>query len=283
MHLGFFLVLLDDVVVVNNLSLEGVSSLSERISLSGEVSEFFGPSGGFSVFPTGISGSGGGDLVLEGGQEGGDLSEELWVVGGRGDLSERVDEWGISGEFVVKVGHVRKSLGDGLDSSLELDEKSTSGEGGNKVDSILASGDTGFVLSIELRPGGVFHVSLGLTGFDSGVDRSEFSKGSIELLFGISEKGLGVDDSLVAGIGTLGVVVSVVGVLWEESVAGSSGLSVDGISSSLLVVELSNEGVNHSDDISEVVLTSGHVDRDLSEDSLSEWVGIDLWVMSKYV
>ena len=80
-HLRFFLVLLDDVVIVNNLSLEGVSSLSERVSLSGEVSELFGPSGGFSVFPTGISGSGGSDLVLESGQEGGDLSEKLWVVG----------------------------------------------------------------------------------------------------------------------------------------------------------------------------------------------------------
>jgi hypothetical protein len=275
-HLGFLSVLLDDVVIVDNLGLEGVSPLSEGVSLGGEVSELFGPSGGFSVFPTGIGGSGGRDLVLEGGQEGGDLSEELWVVGGRGDLGEGVDEWGVGGEFVVQVGHVRESLGDRLDSTLELDEKSTSGEGGNEVDGILASGDTRFMLSIEIRPSGVLHISLGLTGLNSGVDRSELSKGGIELLFGISEKGLGVDDSLVAGIGTLGVVVSVVGVLWEESVAGSSGLSVDGISSSLLVVELSNEGVNHSDDISEVVLTSGHVDRDLSEDSLSEWVGIDL-------
>jgi len=275
-HLRLLLVLRDDVVVVDDLSLEGVSSLSEGISLGSEVSELLGPSGSLSVFPTGISGSGGGDLVLKGGKEGGDLSEELWVVGGGSDLGERVDEWGISGEFVVKVGHVGESLGDGLDSTLELDEEGTSGHRSNKVDSILASGDTGLVLSIELRPSGVLHISLGLTGLNSGNDGSELSKGGIELLFGVSEKGLCVDDSLVAGIGTSGVVVSGVSVLWEESIAGSSGLSVDGISSSLLVVKLSNEGINHSDDVSEVILTSRHVDRDLSEDSFSEWVGVNL-------
>jgi hypothetical protein len=270
------LVLRDDVVVVNNLSLEGVSSLNKGVSLGSKISKFFGPSGGFSVFPTGIGGSGGGDLVLEGGQELGDLSEELWVVGRGSDLSERVDEWSVSGEFVVEVGHVGESLGDGLDSTLELDEKSTSGEGSNEVDSILTSGNTGFVLSIELRPGGVFHISLGLTGLDSGIDRSELSKGSIELLFGISEESHGVDDGLVTNIGAVGVVISVVGILWEESVASSSGLSVDGISSGLLVVKLTDEGINHSDDVSEVVLTSGHVDRDLSEDGFSEWVSVNL-------
>ena len=151
MHLRFLLVLRDDVVVVNNLSLEGVSSLNKGVSLSSKISKFFGPSSGFSVFPTSIGGSGGGDLVLEGGQELGDLSEELWVVGGGSDLSERVDEWSVSGEFVVKVGHVGESLGDGLDSTLELDEKSTSGEGSNEVNGILASGDTSFMLSIELN------------------------------------------------------------------------------------------------------------------------------------
>jgi len=275
-HLGFLLVLLDDVVIVEDLSLEGVSSLSEGVSLGSEVSEFFGPSGSFSVFPTGISSSGGGNLVLEGGQEGGDLSEELWVVGGRSDLGERVDEWSVSSEFVVKVGHVGESLGDGLDSTLELDEEGTSGEGSNKVDSILASGNTGLVLGIKLGPGGMFHISLGLSSLDSGVDGGELSKGSIELLFGISEEGLGVDNSLVAGIGALGVVVSVVGILGEESVTGGSGLGVDGISGGLLVVELSDELVNHTDDVSEVVLSRGHVDGDLGEDGFSEWVGIDL-------
>ena len=68
-HLRLLEVLRDDVVVVDNLGLEGVSPLSEGVSLGGEVSEFLGPSGGFSVFPSGIGGSGGGDLVLEGGQE----------------------------------------------------------------------------------------------------------------------------------------------------------------------------------------------------------------------
>lgn len=174
------------------------------------------------------------------------------------------------------MGHVGESFGDGLDSTLELDEKSTSGEGSNKVDSILTSSDTHLVLSIELRPSGVLHVSLGLTGFDSGVDRSELSKGSIELLFSISKKGLSIDDGLVTRIGRRGMVISLVGVFWEKSIAGSSGFGVDGISSSLLVVKLSDEGVDHTDNISEVVLTSRHVDRDLSEDSGSEWVGVNL-------
>jgi hypothetical protein len=275
-HFRFLLVLRDDVVIVDNLSLEGVSSLSEGVSLGSKVSKFLGPSGGFSVFPTGISGSGGGDLVLEGGQELGDLSEKLGVVGGRGDLGERVDEGSVGGEFVVKVGHVGESLGDGLDSTLELDEKSTSGERSDKVNSILASGDTGFMLSIELRPSGVLHISLGLTGLNSGVDRSEFSKGGVELLFGISEKGLGVDNSLVTGISTLGVVISVVGILGEESVASSSGLGVDGISGSLLLVKLTHEGVDHTDNVSEVVLTSRHVDGDLGEDGFSERMGVNL-------
>ena len=191
-------------------------------------------------------------------------------------MSERVDKWSVSGEFVVKVGHVRESLGDRLDSTLELDEKSTSGHGGEEVNGILTGVDSGFMFSIELRPSGVFHISLGLTGLDSGINRSEFSKGSIKLLFGISEESHGVDNGLVADIGAVGVVVSVVGILWEESVASSSGLSVDGISSGLLVVKLTDEGINHSDDVSEVVLTSGHVDRDLSEDSFSEWVSVNL-------
>ena len=182
----------------------------------------------------------------------------------------------VSGEFVVKVGHVRESLGDGLDSTLELDEKSTSGEGGNKVDGILAGGDTRLVLSIELRPSSVLHVSLGLTGLDSGVDRGELSKGGIELLLSISKESLGVDNSLVAGIGTGVVVSDRVSVLWEESVASSSGLGVDGISSSLLVVEVTHELVDHTDNVSEIVLTSRHVDRDLSEDSFSEWVSVNL-------
>ena len=273
----FLGVLRDDVVVVDDLSLEGVSSLSKGVSLGSKVSELLGPSGSFSVLPTGISGSGGGDLVLKGGEERGDLSEELWVGGGGSDLGERVDEWSVSGEFVVEVGHVGESLGDGLDSTLELDEEGTSGEGSNEVDGILAGGDSSFMLSIEIRPSGVLSISLGLTGLNSGDNGSELSKGGVELLLGISEESLGVDNGLVTGIGTIGVVISVVGVLWEELVAGSSGLSVEGISSSLLVVKLSNEGVNHSDDVSEVILTSRHVDGDLSEDSFSEWVGVNLW------
>ena len=187
-----------------------------------------------------------------------------------------MDKWLVSGEFVVKVGHVGESLGDGLDSTLELDEKSTSGEGSNEVNSILTSSNTGFVLSIKLRPGGVFHISLGLTGFNSGVDRIEFSKGGIELFLSISKKSSGVDNSLVASVSLGSVVVSVVGIFWEESVTSGSGLSVNGISSSLLGVKVFNERVNHANDVGEVVLTSRHVDGDLGEDGFSERMGVDL-------
>jgi len=275
-HLRLLEVVRDDGVVVGDLSLEGVSPVSEGISLSGEVSEFLGPSGSFSVFPTGISGSGGGDLVLEGGQEGGDLGEELWVVGGRGNLGEGVDQWSVSGELVVKVGHFRESLGDGLNSALELDEEGTSGEGSNEVDGVLASGDSRLMLGIKVGPSGVLHVSLGLTGFDSGVDRVELSEGGGELLFGVGEEDSGVSDGLVAVVSLLGVVVSVVGILREESVTGGSGLSVNGVSGSLLVVEFTNKTVNHINDFGEVVLTSRHVDADLGKDGLSQWVSVNL-------
>jgi len=53
-----------------------------------------------------------------------------------------LDEWLVSGEFVVKVGHVFESFGDRLDSTLELDEKSTSAHGGEEVNSILTGRNT---------------------------------------------------------------------------------------------------------------------------------------------
>jgi hypothetical protein len=84
------------------------------------------------------------------------------------------------------VGHFFKSVNNTLNSSLKLDEEGTSGEGSNKVDSILTSGNTGGMLSIEFRPGGVFTISLSLTGIESVLDRSEFSNGLSELIFGIS-------------------------------------------------------------------------------------------------
>jgi hypothetical protein len=84
------------------------------------------------------------------------------------------------------VGHLFESVNDTLDSSLELDEEGTSGEGSNKVDSILTSGDTSGMLSIEGGPSGVFTISLSLTGIKSVLDRSEFSNSLGELFFGIS-------------------------------------------------------------------------------------------------
>ena len=84
------------------------------------------------------------------------------------------------------MGHLFESVNDTLNSSLELDEEGTSGEGSNKVDSILTSGNTGGMLSIEGRPGFVFSISLSLTGIKSVLDRSEFSNSLSELVFSIS-------------------------------------------------------------------------------------------------
>lgn len=84
------------------------------------------------------------------------------------------------------MGHLFESVNNTLNSSLELDEEGTSGEGSNKVDSILTSGDTSGMLSIEGGPSGVFTISLSLTGIKSVLDRSEFSNSLGELFFGIS-------------------------------------------------------------------------------------------------
>ena len=84
------------------------------------------------------------------------------------------------------MGHLFESVNNTLNSSLELDEEGTSGEGSNKVDSILTSGNTGSMLSIEGFPSGVFTISLSLTGIKSVLDRGEFGNGLSELVFGIS-------------------------------------------------------------------------------------------------
>ena len=84
------------------------------------------------------------------------------------------------------MGHFFESVNNTLNSSLKLDEEGTSGEGSNKVDSILTSGNTGGMLSIEGRPGSVFTISLSLSGIKSVLDRGEFGNGLSELVFGIS-------------------------------------------------------------------------------------------------
>jgi len=84
------------------------------------------------------------------------------------------------------VGHFFESVNNTLNSSLKLDEEGTSGEGSNKVDSILTSGNTGGMLSIKFRPGSVFTISLSLSGIKSVLDRSEFGNSLSELIFGIS-------------------------------------------------------------------------------------------------
>ncbi len=259
-HFRFFCVLFDDGVVVLDLRLKVVSSGGKSISLAGEVSKFLGPLSGFSVFPSGISNSGGGDLSFKGGEEAGDLSEELWVSGVGGDLSEGVDEWGVSGEFVVKVGHVFKSLGNTLNSSLKLDEESTSAERSKKVNGILTGSNSGIMFSIKSTPGGVFHISLCLTSFDSGVNAVKFSNGGCEHALSIGKKSFGVSDGLVTGVSGGGVGISVIGIFGEESVASGSAFGVDRVGISLLGVEFSNEAVDKTDNGVEVSLTSGHVD-----------------------
>ena len=84
------------------------------------------------------------------------------------------------------MGHGFESVNNRFYSSLKLDEEGTSRKGSNKVDSILTSGNTGGMLSIEGGPGSVFTISLSLSGIKSVLDRSEFSNGLFELFFGIS-------------------------------------------------------------------------------------------------
>ena len=163
------------------------------------------------------------------------------------------------------MGHVLKSLGNTLNSSLKLDEKSTSAKTGKKVNCILTSSNTGIMFSIKSTPGGVFHISLCLTSFDSTVNTVKFSKSGSKHALSISKKGLSVSDGLVAGIGGGGVGISVVGVLGEESVACGSAFGVDRVGFGLLGVEFSNEAVDETDDGVEVSLSRGHVDGDLGE------------------
>lgn len=193
----FLDVLGDDVVVVFNGGLKTVSSFGKRVLLVGEISKFSGPSSGFSFFPSLVSSSGGSDLRFKGVDQTGDLTEKFGVLSRRSNLGEGVNEWSVSGEFVVKVGHFFELFGDLVNSSFELDEESTSSHGGEKVDGILASVDSGFMFGIESNPGGMFHVSLGLSSFDSSVNTVEFGKSGSKLFFGISKKRLGVNNGLV--------------------------------------------------------------------------------------
>lgn len=117
-------------MIVFNGVLERVSSFGKGVLLVGEIIKFSVPSSLFSFFPSLISSSGGGDLSFQGVDQTGDLSKKFWVLSRRGDLRERVDKWSISGEFVIQMGHFFKSFGDAHNSSLELDEKSTSSHGG---------------------------------------------------------------------------------------------------------------------------------------------------------
>jgi hypothetical protein len=191
-----------------------------------------------SVFPALISSSGGSDLFLKGRDKSSDLSKELWVLRGRSDLRERLDEWLVSGEFVVKVGHVFKSFGDTLDSALELDEQSTSAHGGKEVDSVLTSGDTVSVFLIELSPGIMLQFSLSGTSVDSVDDRFELSSGVIELLFSISEEFLGVFSGAFSSfLGTL-VELSLVVILWDESITSGNSLGMSAITALLSLMKL---------------------------------------------
>jgi len=271
-----FFVLLDDLLLGSDLSLLGVSSGNEGVSLGGEVGEFFLPLGGFSLFPGLVGGLGLGDLSLQGVQKFGDLVEELLVAGAGSNLGERVDKRSVGGEFVIEMGHVFKSLGDGLDSTLELDEKSTSLERVDESDGLGASVNTGFVLGVEGRPGGVFGISLVLTGKDSGVDLGEFLQGGGKHFLGVSEKFFGGGNGGVTGLG-LSVGFSDLFLVGRDLLGAEVLLlGVGGEGFSGLFVESGDEVVNHVDNGLEIVLSGGHVDRDLGEDGLTEWVGVDL-------
>jgi len=124
----------------------------------------------------------------------------------------------------------------------------------------LTSGNSGIMFSIKRTPCGMFHISLGLTIFDSLVDTIKFSNGGGKHAFSISEKCLGVFDSLVTDISGGCVGISVVGILGEESVAGSSGFGVDAVGSCLLCVEFGNETIDESYYLVKVSLSRGHVD-----------------------
>lgn len=146
-----------------------------------------------------------------------------------------------------------------------MDEKSTSAERSKKVNGILTSSNTGIVFSIKSTPGGVFHISLGLSSFDSTVNAVKFSKGGSEHAFSISKKSFSVFNGLVTCVSSGGVSVSVVGIFGEESVACGSAFGVDRVGFSLLGVEFSNEAVDESDNGVKVSLSSGHVNGNLGE------------------
>ena len=96
-----------------------------------------------------------------------------------------------------------------------------------------------------------------------------------ELFFGVSEKILGVSNGLVAGGSRRSVHVEVVLILWEESVAGGSGLSVVGFTDCHGVMALNKDVVDHIGHVREISL-SGHVKGKLRQDGFSKWVGVDL-------
>ena len=275
MEFHLLTVLVNDMVEVLDLIVQAVSSVGKISLLVGEISKLMIPSALLSVFPALVSGSGGSDLLLKSGDESGDLSEEFWVGRRRGDLRERLDKWLVSGEFVVKVGHVFESLGDALDSTLELDEKSTSAHGAKEINGILASRNTISMLLVEFRPSGVFHISLSLTGFDSADNRFELIFSLLELLFSISKKFLGV--FLGSLRNTMGFLVkfSLVIILWDESITSSNGLSVSGVTDLLGFVKLHKESVDQFLDLIKSSL-GRHGQRDLSKDGFSKWMGIDL-------
>ena len=174
-------------------------------------------------------------------------------------MSERVDKWSISCELIIKMGHVFKSLGNTLDSSLKLDKEGTSSHGSKEINSILTSGDSSFMFSIKVGPGFVFHISLSLSSFNSSVNTGKFSKSLFELFFGISKKVFGVGNSFVTCCGGSSMHIHVIFIFRNKSIACSSGLSMIGITNSLSVVAFLKKTINHVGDIGEISL-SGHVE-----------------------
>ena len=269
-------VFLDDRFLTTDISLLSFLSGSELILLSGQISKSGLPLGKFLSFPSSISFSSGTDLFSKSSKKLSDLVEESLVGRAGSDLGEGVNKWGVSGEFVIKVGHGLEFLGNLINSSFKLDEKSTSLKGFDEGNSLSAGIDSIGVLLVKSFPSSVFTISLGLTSFDLSFNISKFSHSSSKHSFGFLQESFGCFDS---GIGCSGGFVSSSNFTFVHGdlvLADSSFVLMGRESISGLSVEFSDEFINHSYYVFEVIFTRGHVDGDLCENGLSEWMVIYL-------
>lgn len=115
------------------------------------------------------------------------------------------------------------------------------------------------MFSIKIGPGFVFHISLSLSSFNSGVNTGKFSKSLFKLFFGISKKVFGVGNSFVTCCTGSSMHIHVIFIFRNKSVACSSGLSMVAITNSFSIVAFLKKTINHVGNISEISLC-GHVE-----------------------